>query len=129
MQRHEGEEKPLVGFDVAKIAARMKGWELRQPHPEKDDWFVLARQHEGKHLVFGMNPKKGYVHFRENVTGGPLFSASCRNITYVYFRDNEVTFQGNVVYEVSFNGQFHDIKPDFNEDSIATRSYEFPDSD
>lgn len=128
MLQPEGERKPPVGFDVAKIAARMKGWDLRQPDSKDENWFVLSREHEGKHLDLRMNSKKGFVSFRERSLDSQPFSVNCEEIRDVIFDDYTITFYGDVIYEISFNGAFHDIKSDSNRRSIVTRGYKFPEN-
>lgn len=127
--KNNGEHQPK-NFDVAKITARMKGWELKQYSPEEDDWFGLTRSTADKrNLVLNMNPVRGQVELKEFAgTAHSLeFRISCEGIKFVDFTDHDIIFHGNVIYKISFDGQFHFTKlpsPEGDID-ITTRNYEF----
>lgn len=126
----EGKE-PAPIFDVRRIAKKMEGWQLKQPAPKSESWFILTRQTtDGRHLILGMNPLRGYVSFKERE--GPAseicFRISCRNIKAVDFSDDDIAFRGNVEYKISSGGAFHDVRllDSQPEDvPITSRTYEF----
>lgn len=127
--RGGGERQPLKGFDIARIAGNLKGWELGifSEDSEISSYSFSRMASQERHLVLNINPFAGRVRFQERVNGSVDFSITCTEITLVELYDNldEMTFRGNVHYRIDLDGMGHEVRLGYNQEPIVTRTYDF----
>ena len=125
------EPEGIKDIDVAKIAARLKGWILKESQTRSGSWLLSIKTRDEKHLILNINADNNSVAFKELDTRGALVHhVQLGRIDSVEFEENElgekITFKGFLNYEISMGGVNHRlINPrTFNE--FVSRTYVFP---
>ena len=124
--------KTTETFDVALIAANMKGWILtQQKNQDSPDKFNLSRKtREGGRLRLRLDRTAKSVSLNgfDTSIGGKTFTINCLNVTSVDILENSITFHGNVDYLIEFAGAIHEVRfpdADPNSSPITARCYDF----
>lgn len=105
------EKEPIDGFDIARIAASLNGWGIKEPQGQGNNrWNFNRFTSEGHILILGIDISERYALLNE-LTDGVIFSIRCNNIRGVGTSPDmdKVVFKGDVFYEMTYAGRFHNV--------------------
>lgn len=124
-----GTSESIDGSDIAHIAARLGGWKLQEPSEQGSSrWSFSKIIPDGRYLFLGIDISERDVEFREILNGNLYFKIKCRDIRRVNtpssLTNDKVVFEGDVRYEITFEGMQHEVYiSNASVEPIVMRSY------